>query len=78
MIIFVCISFLLSFLHPEEMKNKKPSFPREQVLHCSNLRNRFVAMKSVQSVHNFTEFLMMVKEIMSCPWTRNLTRQVIH
>lgn len=75
--VIVCaISTCIFFLPPPEIDNTPQS--SEQTQNCNKLFDQIVAMKSFKSVRNFTQFFLEVKKIMSCPWTSNLTQQIIH
>ncbi|KAJ8338132.1 hypothetical protein SKAU_G00370980 [Synaphobranchus kaupii] len=76
-IVFVGLISTYILLPPQKIENKAPTFSREQMLHCSKLGDQIVAMKSLTRIHNLTEFFLEVKELMSCPWTSNLTQQLM-
>ncbi|KAG9346406.1 hypothetical protein JZ751_006717 [Albula glossodonta] len=75
-IVFSMTTGFSLFLHRLEISEETAPLPVEP--YCKNLHDKFLAMKQLKSAQNATKFFMEVKEIMSCPWTRNLTQQLLH
>ncbi|XP_061089867.1 alpha-2,8-sialyltransferase 8E-like [Conger conger] len=81
LVLIVCaiaIGLFILIRSPPEIETPTESFPREQSPYCSKLCDQIVAMKSLKGIQNFTKFFLEVKEIMRCPWTSNLTQQIIY
>ncbi|KAJ8254740.1 hypothetical protein GJAV_G00196860 [Gymnothorax javanicus] len=75
-IVCVCLICTLTF-YPflQKSDNMMQTLPPEPA-NCSELKDQILTRSSLKNVPNLAQFFLEVKEMLSCPWTANLTQAI--